>query len=124
MRVTTIAGQFLGLPVVCQSTTTLSHQITHLHTPPTEISSSSTYPIPTSSYPKMYQIDMSIEHRFVFKPLGTKVDMKSTILIFANPKEEGGRIVRIQDRPTEQIPENSFINVSRRVQLLHRSIAV
>ena len=67
----------------------------------------------------MYQIDMDIEHRFVFKPLGNKVDMKSTILIFANPKDEGGRIVRIQDRPVDQIPENSFINVSDANRLYH-----
>lgn len=106
-----VAGQFLGLPVVCQSSSTISHQVTQLHTPPTETSSSSTYPIPTSTYPKMYQIDMEIQHRFVFKPLGNQVEMNSTIIIFANPEEEGGRIVRIQDRPVDQIPENSFIKV-------------
>jgi hypothetical protein len=60
----------------------------------------------------MYQIDMDIQHRFVFKPLGNQVEMNSTIIIFANPEEEGGRIVRIQDRPVDQIPENSFIKVS------------
>ena len=38
--------------------------------------------------------------------------MNSTIIIFANPEEDGGRIVRIQDRPVDQIPENSFIKVS------------
>ena len=59
----------------------------------------------------MYQIDMEIQHRFVFKPLGNQVEMNSTIIIFANPEEEGGRIVRIQDRPVDQIPENSFIKV-------------
>jgi hypothetical protein len=60
----------------------------------------------------MYQLDLEVKHKFVFKPLGNEVVMNSTIQIWANPEEEGGRIVRIQDRPVQEIPENSLITVS------------
>lgn len=64
-------------------------------------------------------MNVDIKHRFEFKPLGNKVGMNSTLLIFALPGKEAeggakGKIVRIQDRPVDDIPENSLITVSRR----------
>jgi hypothetical protein len=115
-----LAGQFLGLPVVCKSSETISHTLTSIHSPPTETSSKATHDIPTPStpgYKGLYQMNVDIKHRFEFKPLGNKVEMNSTLLIFALPgqEEEGGakgKIVRIQDRPVDDIPENSLITVS------------
>ena len=115
-----LAGQFLGLPVVCKSSETISHILTSIHSPPTETSSKATHAIPTPNtpgYEGLYQMSVDIKHRFEFKPLGNKVEMNSILLIFALPGKEGeggakGKIVRIQDRPVDDIPENSLITVS------------
>ena len=132
-----LAGQFLGLPVVCKSSETISHTLTSIHSPPTETSSKATHAIPTPNtpgYEGLYQMSVDIKHRFEFKPLGNKVEMNSTLLIFALPGKEGeggakGKIVRIQDRPVDDIPENSLITVSSRccwyfLLLLHPSLPV
>lgn len=105
----TIAGQFLGLPLVTSSSQTLSHQVLSVSSPPDPTqASSSTYPLPTP-LDKITQITFSLNHKFVFKPLGNSVTMDSTIYVFSD--NETGKIRRIQDRPVQEITENSIITV-------------
>lgn len=91
-----VAGQFLGLPIVTKSSTTVSHLV-----------ESATAPTPPAT---AYELHVKIHQCFVFKPLGTEVNMKSTLVIFSD--EAKGKITRLQDRPMEEIPDNSLLYVS------------
>ena len=60
------------------------------------------------------EILVPIKHVFEFKlPLpkgGREFEMNTTLVIFSSP--ELGKIVRLQDRPDEDIPDNAFLSVS------------
>lgn len=67
----------------------------------------------------MNEIAVRVKHEFEFKaPLpkgGRTLEMNTTLLIYSSEQE--GKIVRLQDRPLENIPDNSFITVSCPVAL-------
>ncbi|KAJ9097857.1 hypothetical protein QFC19_006649 [Naganishia cerealis] len=123
------AGQFLGLPIVTTKSETISHEITavkpvsgaqvHNPSPPSITSTPSTSTEPATLSPssassqKVSEIDIKVHHRFTFKPLGNAVNMHSTLVVFSD--EESGKIVRIQDRPMEEIPDNSLITMLRKM---------
>ena len=116
----------MGLPLVTTKSETISHEVIAVKPvsetavqnphPPAITSTPSTSAEPaslTASSPSsktISEIDVKVHHRFSFKPLGTTVNMHSTLVIFSD--EASGLIVRIQDRPMEAIPSNSLITVS------------
>ncbi len=55
------------------------------------------------------EIDIKVHHRFTFKLGGMAVDMNSTLVVYSSAAE--GKIVRIQDRPMDNIPDNSVLSV-------------
>ena len=98
-----VAGQFLGLPIVTKESITLYDEVVSL-TP--GVSTTRGNNVPT----KADQINIRFTHRFIFKLGGKQVDMNSTLIVFSDEKE--GKIIRLQDRPMDEIPDNSLINVT------------
>lgn len=96
-----LAGQFLGLPLVTSSSKTLSHSIVSNTPSQTTIGTGSSIPA--------NEIQIRFKHSFIFKGIPKDIVMDSTLVVFDS--EEEGKIVRIQDRPMEQIPDNSLITV-------------
>lgn len=96
-----LAGQFLGLPLVTSSSKTLSHSIVSNTPSQTTIGTGSSIPA--------NEIQIRFKHSFRFKGIPKDIVMDSTLVVFDS--EEKGKIVRIQDRPMEQIPDNSVITV-------------
>jgi len=88
-----IGGQFYGLPKVTKESITRSHCV--------------------NSVSQEGKIEMDLHQVFVFKLGGKEVDMKTTIIIYSD--EKSGKITRLQDRPMENIPDNSFIYMLRKM---------
>jgi len=88
-----IGGQFYGLPKVTRESITRSHCV--------------------KSVSPDGKIEMDLHQVFVFKLGGKEVDMKTTIIIYSDAKT--GKITRLQDRPMEDIPDNSFIYMLRKM---------
>jgi hypothetical protein len=97
----------MHLPTICRSATTLSHEVISL--------SPTTTTDGTGASMKADEIAVKFKHVFEFKlPLpkgGRQVEMNTTLLIFSS--EEKGKIVRLQDRPDDQIPDNAVLSVSQ-----------
>lgn len=96
------AGQFLGLPLVTSSSKTLSHSV--ISNEPTQTTIGTGSSIPAN------EIKILFKHSFTFKGVPKEVVVDTTLVVFDS--EEQGKIVRIQDRPMEEIPGNSLITVS------------
>ncbi|KAJ9091433.1 hypothetical protein QFC21_007223 [Naganishia friedmannii] len=107
-----VAGQFLGLPIVTTKSETISHEIIAVK-PATAAQVQPDATTITSTSSKISEIDVKVHQKFSFKPLGNVVNMHSTLVVFSD--EESGKILRIQDRPMEEIPENSLITMLRKV---------
>ncbi|KAF7977459.1 hypothetical protein HWV62_3641 [Athelia sp. TMB] len=101
-----VAGQFLGLPIVTKESITLYAEVVSL-TPGASATRGNNVPA------KADQIDIRFTHRFIFKFGGKQVDMNSTLIVFSDEKE--GKIIRLQDRPMEEIPDNSLISALRKL---------
>ncbi|ORY35397.1 hypothetical protein BCR39DRAFT_585037 [Naematelia encephala] len=103
-----VGGQLLHLPTICTSATTNSHLITSLN--PITTTSGSGRSVPTT------EIAIKVDHTFVFKaplPVSARsITMNTTLLVYSDEQE--GKIVRLQDRPMEQIPENALLSWIRR----------
>ncbi len=97
------AGQMLGLPMVTQSSETISHEVT-------ELIPSATTTRGNGTSIQADEIHVKVHHRFTFKLGGKEVDMNTVLVLFSSAEE--GKIVRIQDRPMDQIPDNSILWVS------------
>ncbi len=100
------SGQLLHLPDVCSSATTKEQEV--VSNLPTTTSTGSRENVPVN------EIAVRVKHEFQFKaPLpkgGRTLEMNTTLLIYSSEQER--KIVRLQDRPLENIPDNSFITVS------------
>lgn len=124
-----VAGQLLGLPVVCKSSETIRHEVVSVkplsdpdvikeliggasqdsNATPNHIEPSSL--MNSAIAANTSRIKMSFEHKFTFKPAGS-VTMNTHLIIFSENAEQGsGKIRRLQDRPMENIPGNSLIHV-------------
>ncbi|KZT50590.1 hypothetical protein CALCODRAFT_504557 [Calocera cornea HHB12733] len=88
-----IGGQFYGLPKVTKESITRSHLV--------------------KSVSPEGKIEMDLHQLFVFKAGGKEVDMKTTVIICSDATT--GKITRLQDRPMEDIPDNSFIHMLRKM---------
>jgi hypothetical protein len=89
--------------LVTKSSVTVSHEVT-------SVIPNSTTTRGNGSTVQVDEIHIKTHQRFEFKLGGKVVDMHTTLIVFSDPKE--GKIVRIQDRPMEEIPENSLLTVS------------
>ncbi|KAI5448816.1 hypothetical protein NCC49_006348 [Naganishia albida] len=123
-----VAGQFLGLPLVTTKSETISHEIIAVKPVSAAAVQNSNHPSITStpsttaepaaltasssSSRSISEIDIKVHQRFHFKPLGNAVNMHSTLVVFSD--EDSGKIVRIQDRPMEEISDNSLITMLRK----------
>ncbi|RSH81419.1 hypothetical protein EHS25_006951 [Saitozyma podzolica] len=87
-----VGGQLLHLTTICKSARTLSHTVKSVR--------------PTTTV-----------HEFEFKlPLpkgGRTFGMNTTLCIFSSAAER--KIVRLQDRPMDQIPDNALLSVLRKM---------
>jgi hypothetical protein len=106
------AGQLLHLPTICKSARTLSHTVASVRPVITTAD--------TDRQVAADEIDLDINHAFEFKvplPKGARTfEMNTTLCIFSSKEE--GKIVRLQDRPMRQIPDNALLSVSPRHRLL------
>lgn len=122
-----VAGQLLGLPVVCKSSDTIRHEVISVKrlSDPEVIEELSQVSLGSSEAKHVEpaslmnsavaantsRIEMAFEHKFTFKPAGS-VTMNTHLIVFSESEEGSGQIRRLQDRPMEKIPENSLIHVS------------
>ncbi|WVQ73028.1 hypothetical protein IAR50_002591 [Cryptococcus sp. DSM 104548] len=107
-----VGGQLLHLPTVLSSGVTHSYTVSQItsNTPTTD---------GTGRTVSTDLISVPIKHSFEFKipllPSKLKsVTMNSTLEIYSSQVEEGGKIVRLQDRPKENIPDNALLNWMRK----------
>ena len=99
------AGQLLHIPTICQSARTLAYEVISC--------SPATTTDGTGTRLDAHEILVKFKHVFEFKlPLpkgGREVEINTTLVIFSS--EEAGKIVRLQDRPDEKIPDNAVLYV-------------
>ncbi|CAD6567863.1 MAG: hypothetical protein TREMPRED_004033 [Tremellales sp. Tagirdzhanova-0007] len=104
-----VAGQLLHLPTICQSARTLAYEVNSC--------SPTTTTDGTGTQLDANEILVRFKHVFEFKlPLprgGREVEVNTTLVIFSS--EETGKIVRLQDRPDEDIPDNAVLAWIRRM---------
>lgn len=99
-----VAGQMVNLPTVVKSTETLNLKLISVTSTPTE----------DGRGKKMQadEIKAEFKHRFEFRlplPKGAReVTMNTTLFVYST----GEGIVRLADRPQDQIPDNSLLSVS------------
>lgn len=86
-----------------------ANQVHNPHPPHITTPAAPTEPSALSTTGTLSEIDIKVHQRFTFKPLGNVVNMHSTLVVFSD--EASGKIMRIQDRPMEEIPDNSLITV-------------
>jgi hypothetical protein len=101
-----VGGQLLHLTTICKSARTLSHTVKSVN-PTTTV-------VGDDRRVEADEIDVEIQHEFEFKlPLpkgGRTFGMNTTLCIFSSAAER--KIVRLQDRPMDQIPDNALLSVS------------
>ncbi|ODN81530.1 hypothetical protein L202_01950 [Cryptococcus amylolentus CBS 6039] len=107
-----VGGQLLHLPTVLSSTTTRSYTVSQI-IPNTSTTDGTGRTLSTDL------ISIPIKHIFEFKvpllPSKLKsVTMDSTLEIYSSKDAEGGKIVRLQDRPKENIPDFALLNWMRK----------
>ena len=95
----------MNVPTVTRSATTLSYTVKSV-TPTTTTDG-------TGKQVKADEILVPFKHLFEAKlPLpkgGRTFELNTTLVIYSSAEQ--GKIVRIQDRPDENLPDNAFLNV-------------
>lgn len=99
VRCSCLAGQLLNLPMLVKSTETHKAIVTAVSPSTAQTGSREV----TAD-----EILVDFEHTFVFKALPKGVTMRTTLVIYS----AGDKIVRLQDRPDDKIPDNALLSVS------------
>lgn len=105
---TPAVGQLIHIPTVTSDYNTEHYQVTSCT--PSETTTGSKRTV------KADEILVDFKHNLIFKaplPESAKtMHLDTTLVIFSSAEE--GKIVRLQDRPREELGDNSIINVSHR----------
>jgi len=109
MGTSELAGQLLNIPTICNSSTIETYQVTSCSLSSTTDGKGTKLEADEIRVPIKFILDFKIP----LVPEGARrVPIDTTLVIFSS--KEFGRIVRLQDRPDDNLPNNAFMSVCSR----------